>query len=81
MRKTLGKFSFVSGQGMLRCGRSDVYIKPECVCSFHHVYEASMYHQYSSCPYGEESDDVTQLKCTFTIDKKSDIINSKCLGD
>lgn len=50
------------GQGMLRCGRSDVYIKPECVCTFHNVYEA-MHHRYSSRPHGEESDVVTQLKC------------------
>lgn len=56
-------FLFVfKGEGMLRCGESDVYIKPKCVCSFHHVYEA-IYHEYSSCPHGEESDVVTQLKC------------------
>lgn len=48
---------------MLRCGKSDVYIKPECVCSFHHVYDASKYHSYSSCPQGDELDVVTQLKC------------------
>lgn len=52
-----------AGEGMLRCGKSDVYIKPKCVCSFHHVYEASKYHDYSFCPQGEESDDVTLLKC------------------
>lgn len=51
------------GRGMLRCGMSDVYIKPECVCTFHNVYEATLYHQYSSCPHGEGSDVVTQLKC------------------
>lgn len=47
---------------MLRCGTSNVYIKPECVCSFFNVYEAK-YHDYSSCRHGEESDDVTKLKC------------------
>lgn len=51
------------GEWMLRCGASGVYIKPECVCTFHNVYEA-MHHRYSSCPHGEESDVVTQLKCT-----------------
>lgn len=65
--KELGFFkikkSFILGEGMLRCGKSDVYIKPKCVCSFHHVYEASKYHDYSFCPQGEESDDVTLLKC------------------
>uniref|UniRef100_A0A8W8JTD3 EGF-like domain-containing protein n=1 Tax=Magallana gigas TaxID=29159 RepID=A0A8W8JTD3_MAGGI len=50
------------GQGMLRCGTSDVYIKPECVCSFYNVYEA-IYHKHTSCPNGEKSDDVTKLKC------------------
>lgn len=49
--------------GFLRCGTSNMYIKPECVCTFHNVYEA-MYHRYSSCPHGEESDVVTQLKCS-----------------
>nr|XP_022307595.1 uncharacterized protein LOC111113593 [Crassostrea virginica] len=48
---------------MLRCGQADVYIKPECVCSFFHVYEATPYHTYSSCPDGAASDIVTQLKC------------------
>lgn len=52
---------------MLRCGKSDVYIKPECVCSFHHVYDASKYHSYSSCPQGDELDVVTQLKCEQMI--------------
>ncbi|XP_052712791.1 uncharacterized protein LOC128186878 isoform X2 [Crassostrea angulata] len=51
-----------TGQGMLRCGSSDVYIKPECVCSFYNVYEA-IYHNHTSCPNGEKSDDVTKLKC------------------
>lgn len=54
------------GEWLLRCGASNVYIKPECVCTFHNVYEAK-YHQYSSCPHGEESDVVTQLKCTRII--------------
>lgn len=75
-------------QGMLRCGRSDVYIKPECVCSFHNVYEASIYHQYSSCPHGEESDVVTQLKCpdclTYSLNNNGPCINGgklTCKGD
>lgn len=49
--------------GMLRCGKSEVYIKQERVCSFHNVYEATKYHSYSSCPHGEKSDVVTKLKC------------------
>ncbi|XP_078336796.1 uncharacterized protein LOC111138294 [Crassostrea virginica] len=48
--------------GNLRCDGTDVYIKPECVCSFHNVYEA-VYHGYSSCPPGNAADLVTQLKC------------------
>uniref|UniRef100_A0A8W8JUV7 EGF-like domain-containing protein n=1 Tax=Magallana gigas TaxID=29159 RepID=A0A8W8JUV7_MAGGI len=51
------------GEWMLRCGASGVYIKPECVCTFHNVYEATLYHRYSSCPHEEGSDVVTQLKC------------------
>nr|XP_022342300.1 uncharacterized protein LOC111136025 [Crassostrea virginica]XP_022342301.1 uncharacterized protein LOC111136025 [Crassostrea virginica] len=48
--------------GNLRCGQTDVYIKPECVCSFHRVYEA-VYHEYSFCPPGSATDLVTKLKC------------------
>nr|XP_022344478.1 uncharacterized protein LOC111137335 [Crassostrea virginica]XP_022344479.1 uncharacterized protein LOC111137335 [Crassostrea virginica]XP_022344480.1 uncharacterized protein LOC111137335 [Crassostrea virginica] len=48
----------------LRCGKTDVYIRPTCVCSFFNVYEASLYHTYSSCPEGDATDDVTQLTCT-----------------
>lgn len=55
-------FFFISGQGMLRCGTSNVYIKPECVCSFYNVYEAK-YHNHTSCPQGGKSDGVTKLKC------------------
>lgn len=52
-----------TGQGMLKCGTSDVYVRPECVCSFYNVYEAK-YHNHTSCPHGEKkSDDVTKLKC------------------
>ena len=47
----------------LRCGQTDVYIKPECVCSFYNVYEATLYHGYSSCPPGNVADLVTKLKC------------------
>lgn len=59
------------GEWMQRCGASDVYIKPECVCTFNNVYQ-SIYHRYSSCPHGEESDVVTQLKCTTIIHCKED---------
>lgn len=55
-----------TGKGMLRCGTSNVYIRPECVCTFHHVYEA-MYHQYSFCPQGDKSDVVTALKCQYCL--------------
>lgn len=47
---------------MMRCGAPNVYIKPECVCSFHNVNEAK-FHKYSFCPQGEEADDITQLRC------------------
>lgn len=49
--------------GLLRCGQTKVFVKRECVCTFHNVIEATHYHSYSSCPSGEESDIVTQLKC------------------
>ncbi|XP_078329312.1 uncharacterized protein LOC144624038 [Crassostrea virginica] len=49
--------------GMLQCGNTDIFIKPECVCSFYNVFNASLYHEHSSCPVGTESDIVTQLKC------------------
>lgn len=52
---------------MLRCGESYTYIKPECVCSFYNVYEATFYHSYSSCPEGTKSDMVTQLKCKLSM--------------
>lgn len=75
-------------QGMLRCGASNVYIKPECVCSFYNVYEATLYHQYSSCPHGEESDVVTKLKCPdckiYSLDNNGPCINGgrlACKGD
>lgn len=65
-------------KGMLRCGTSNVYIKPECVCNFHNVYEA-MYHQYSSCPHGDKSDVVTELKCPhclkYSLNNKGPCIN------
>lgn len=74
--------------GFLRCGKSSVYIKPECVCTFHNVYEASTYHEYSSCPYGEESDVVTQLKCPdcemYSLNNNGPCINGgklSCKGD
>ncbi|XP_078336794.1 coagulation factor XII-like [Crassostrea virginica] len=55
--------AYEPAQGMLRCGESYTYIKPECVCSFYNVYEATFYHSYSSCPESTKSDMVTQLKC------------------
>lgn len=70
MIKTFTKRIFLKmfqGEWMLRCGASGVYIKPECVCTFHNVYEATLYHRYSSCPNEEGSDVVTQLKCTTII--------------
>lgn len=47
---------------MMRCGASNVYIKPDCVCSFHNVNEAK-FHKYLFCPQGEEADAVMHLKC------------------
>ena len=58
----LTKIIFID-RGNLRCGLTDVYIKPECVCSFYNVYEATLYHGYSSCPTGNVADLVTKLKC------------------
>ena len=52
---------------MLQCDQSNVYIKPECVCSFHNVYEATFYHAYSSCPEGTPADMVTKLKCKLHL--------------
>ena len=60
-------YDLLIAKGMLRCGHSNKYIKPECVCSFHNVYEATLYHAYSSCPEGTESDMVTQLKCKISM--------------
>lgn len=51
---------------MLRCGTTNVFLKPECVCSFYNVFEA-IYHGHSSCPEGAMSDIVTELKCRFEI--------------
>lgn len=74
-------------QILLRCGLTDVYIKPECVCTFHNVYEAK-YHDYSSCHHGEKSDDVTKLKCSdcqkYSLNNKGPCINGgklTCKGD
>nr|XP_022310344.1 uncharacterized protein LOC111115793 [Crassostrea virginica] len=75
-------------QEMLRCGQTDVYIKPECVCSFFHVYEATLYHKYSSCPDAGASDIVTQLKCEtckqYSLNNNGPCINGGkliCKGD
>nr|XP_034336848.1 uncharacterized protein LOC105347193 isoform X8 [Crassostrea gigas] len=71
-----------TGLGMLRCGTSNVYIKPECVCSFYNVYEAK-YHNHTSCPHGEKSDDVTKLKCPdclkYSMNRKGPCINGGIL--
>lgn len=67
-----------TGQGMLRCGTSNVYIKPECVCSFYNVYEAK-YHNHTSCPQGEKSDGVTKLKCP-DCKKYSSNNNGPCIN-
>lgn len=68
---------------MLRCSKSGVYIKPECVCSFHNVYEASKYHHYSSCPQGDKSDVVTQLNCSdclmYSLNNNGPCINGGIL--
>ncbi|XP_052717999.1 uncharacterized protein LOC128190127 isoform X3 [Crassostrea angulata] len=76
------------GQEMLRCGNSDLFIKPECVCSFYNVYEATLYHKYSSCPRGEGSDVITQLKCPdcqkYSLNNNGPCINGgklTCKGD
>ena len=53
---------------MLKCGQTNVYLKPECVCSFYNVFEA-IYHGFSSCPERDNADIVTQLKCRFKIQK------------
>lgn len=53
-----------TGQNMLRCGQTNIYLKPECVCTFNNVFEAKN-HGYSSCPNGVNSDIVTQLKCRY----------------
>nr|XP_022337974.1 uncharacterized protein LOC111133669 isoform X2 [Crassostrea virginica] len=77
-----------AGNKMLRCGWTDVYLKPECVCSFYNVYEASLYHGYSSCPEGSGSDIVTQLKCSdckrYSLNNNGPCINGgklTCRGD
>lgn len=74
--KTNGDFRIVSfdiilintEKKMLKCGQTNVYLKPECVCSFYNVFEA-IYHGFSSCPERDNADIVTQLKCRFKIQK------------
>ncbi|XP_078336791.1 uncharacterized protein LOC111136025 [Crassostrea virginica] len=66
-------------KGNLRCGQTDVYIKPECVCSFYNVYEATLYHGYSSCPPGSATDLVTKLKCPV-CEKYSLNNNGPCIN-
>ncbi|XP_062616143.1 uncharacterized protein LOC134277861, partial [Saccostrea cucullata] len=51
-----------SSSKALRCGNTSVSIKPECVCSFHNLYEA-MYHDHFSCPGEVKSDNVRLLRC------------------
>ncbi|XP_078336800.1 uncharacterized protein LOC144626482 [Crassostrea virginica] len=76
-----------SDQTMLKCGQTDVYIKPECVCSFYNVYEAE-YHGYSSCPKGSGTDIVDKLKCpdckNYSFNNTGPCINGgnlTCKGD
>lgn len=61
------KYADFTSVEMLKCGNSDIYIKPECVCSFYNVFEATLYHEYSSCPEDQRSDIVTQLNCRYKI--------------
>ncbi|XP_078330616.1 uncharacterized protein LOC111111529 [Crassostrea virginica] len=75
------------GQNMLRCGQTNIYLKPECVCTFNNVFEAKN-HGYSSCPNGVNSDIVTQLKCPdckkYSLNNKGPCINGGtliCKGD
>nr|XP_022308319.1 uncharacterized protein LOC111114321 [Crassostrea virginica] len=72
----------------LRCGQTEVFIKPECVCSFYNVYEATLYHRHSFCPDGATSDKVTQLKCSdckkYSLKNNGPCINGgklTCKGD
>lgn len=74
--------------GLLKCGRTHVYVKRECVCTYHNVIEATRYHPYSSCPPGEDSDNVTQLKCgdckRYSLNNAGPCINGgklTCKGD
>ncbi|XP_048760988.2 uncharacterized protein LOC125670073 isoform X1 [Ostrea edulis] len=71
----------------LRCGNTDVFIKPECVCSFYNVHEAK-YHSHTACPRGQTSDDVTKLRCPdckrYSFDNKGPCTNGgnlTCKGD
>lgn len=73
---------------LLRCGQTEVFIKRECVCTFHNVIEATRHHSHSSCPPGEESDKVTQLKCgdckRYSLNNAGPCINGgklTCKGD
>ena len=59
------KYADFTSVEMLKCGNADIYIKPECVCSFYNVFKATLYHGYSSCPDDQRSDIVTQLKCRY----------------
>lgn len=77
-----------NGGGLLRCGQTEMFIKRECVCTYHNVIEATRYHQYSSCPPGDGSDNVTQLKCgdckRYSLNNAGPCINGgklNCKGD
>nr|XP_022310774.1 uncharacterized protein LOC111116081 [Crassostrea virginica] len=72
---------------MLRCGTTNVFLKPECVCSFYNVHEA-IYHGHSSCPEGATSDIVTQLNCQickkYSLNNNGPCINGGkliCIGE
>ncbi|XP_062597201.1 uncharacterized protein LOC134258672 isoform X2 [Saccostrea cucullata] len=71
------------GQESLQCGTSRVYIKSECVCTYHNVWEA-MYHGHTSCPANEKSDSVLLLKCSdcekYSLNNTGPCINGGILN-
>lgn len=71
------------GQKALQCGNSDVYIKPECVCTFHNVWEA-VHHDHTACPSSEKSDSVMSLNCSdcekYSLNNKGPCINGGSLN-
>ncbi|XP_056006497.1 uncharacterized protein LOC130050433 isoform X1 [Ostrea edulis] len=76
-----------SDRQALQCGNMDVFIKPECVCSFYNVHEAK-YHSHTACPRGQTSDYVIKLKChdckRYSLDNKGPCLNGgnlTCRGE